>query len=487
MRVLKNILKGVAVCNTHGSQEVELSAVVFDSRKVVSKALFVAQKGVSFDGHLFIEKAISLGASVIVCQTFPSELHDAVTYVEVENSNVALAKIAANYFDNPSSKLKLIGVTGTNGKTTVATLMYNLFQKAGYKAGLLSTVKIKVGTDTYKATHTTPDSVAINTYLAKMVDEKVTHCFMEVSSHGIHQSRTEALAFDGGVFTNLTHDHLDYHNTFLEYRNVKKKFFDQLPKEAFVLVNIDDKNGEVMLQNTAAEKASYALKTMADFKVKILEKGLSGMLLNVNQNEIWCRLIGDFNAYNLAAVYGSASLLGMPSEKVLCGMSALQSVDGRFQYEVSNGGIVSIVDYAHTPDALKNVLETIITLRLGKEKIITVMGCGGDRDKTKRSKMGHIAAALSDQVIFTSDNPRFENPQIIINEIEEGVQANDRKKTLAIVDRKQAIKTAIRFAEKGDIVLVAGKGHETYQDVEGVKIDFDDKEVLSNVLAEFEK
>jgi UDP-N-acetylmuramoyl-L-alanyl-D-glutamate--2,6-diaminopimelate ligase len=487
MRVLKDMLKGVAVCNTHGSQEVELSAVVFDSRKVVSKALFVAQKGVSFDGHLFIEKAISLGASVIVCQTFPSELHDAVTYVEVENSNVALAKIAANYFDNPSSKLKLIGVTGTNGKTTVATLMYNLFQKAGYKAGLLSTVKIKVGTDTYKATHTTPDSVAINTYLAKMVDEKVTHCFMEVSSHGIHQSRTEALAFDGGVFTNLTHDHLDYHNTFLEYRNVKKKFFDQLPKEAFVLVNIDDKNGEVMLQNTAAEKASYALKTMADFKVKILEKGLSGMLLNVNQNEIWCRLIGDFNAYNLAAVYGSASLLGMPSEKVLCGMSALQSVDGRFQYEVSNGGIVSIVDYAHTPDALKNVLETIITLRLGKEKIITVMGCGGDRDKTKRSKMGHIAAALSDQVIFTSDNPRFENPQIIINEIEEGVQANDRKKTLAIVDRKQAIKTAIRFAEKGDIVLIAGKGHETYQDVEGVKIDFDDKEVLSNVLAEFEK
>jgi UDP-N-acetylmuramoyl-L-alanyl-D-glutamate--2,6-diaminopimelate ligase len=487
MRVLKDLLKGVAVCNTHGSQEVELSAVVFDSRKVVSKALFVAQKGVSFDGHLFIEKAISLGASVIVCQTFPSELHDAVTYVEVENSNVALAKIAANYFDNPSSKLKLIGVTGTNGKTTVATLMYNLFQKAGYKAGLLSTVKIKVGTDTYKATHTTPDSVAINTYLAKMVDEKVTHCFMEVSSHGIHQSRTEALAFDGGVFTNLTHDHLDYHNTFLEYRNVKKKFFDQLPKEAFVLVNIDDKNGEVMLQNTAAEKASYALKTMADFKVKILEKGLSGMLLNVNQNEIWCRLIGDFNAYNLAAVYGSASLLGMPSEKVLCGMSALQSVDGRFQYEVSNGGIVSIVDYAHTPDALKNVLETIITLRLGKEKIITVMGCGGDRDKTKRSKMGHIAAALSDQVIFTSDNPRFENPQIIINEIEEGVQANDRKKTLAIVDRKQAIKTAIRFAEKGDIVLIAGKGHETYQDVEGVKIDFDDKEVLSNVLAEFEK
>jgi UDP-N-acetylmuramoyl-L-alanyl-D-glutamate--2,6-diaminopimelate ligase len=487
MRVLKDMLKGVAVCNTHGSQEVELSAVVFDSRKVVSKALFVAQKGVSFDGHLFIEKAISLGASVIVCQTFPSELHDAVTYVEVENSNVALAKIAANYFDNPSSKLKLIGVTGTNGKTTVATLMYNLFQKAGYKAGLLSTVKIKVGTDTYKATHTTPDSVAINTYLAKMVDEKVTHCFMEVSSHGIHQSRTEALAFDGGVFTNLTHDHLDYHNTFLEYRNVKKNFFDQLPKEAFVLVNIDDKNGEVMLQNTAAEKASYALKTMADFKVKILEKGLSGMLLNVNQNEIWCRLIGDFNAYNLAAVYGSASLLGMPSEKVLCGMSALQSVDGRFQYEVSNGGIVSIVDYAHTPDALKNVLETIITLRLGKEKIITVMGCGGDRDKTKRSKMGHIAAALSDQVIFTSDNPRFENPQIIINEIEEGVQANDRKKTLAIVDRKQAIKTAIRFAEKGDIVLVAGKGHETYQDVEGVKIDFDDKEVLSNVLAEFEK
>jgi UDP-N-acetylmuramoyl-L-alanyl-D-glutamate--2,6-diaminopimelate ligase len=487
MRILKDILKGVAVCNLHGSQEVKLSAVVFDSRKVVKNALFVAQKGVSFDGHLFVEKAISLGASVIVCQAMPEKLHNTVTYVVVENSNVALAKLAANYFDNPSSKLKLIGVTGTNGKTTVATLMYNLFQKSGYKAGLLSTVKIKVGADTYKATHTTPDSVAINTYLAKMVDEEVTHCFMEVSSHGIHQSRTEALEFDGGVFTNLTHDHLDYHNTFLEYRDVKKKFFDNLSKEAFALVNKDDKNGQVMLQNTMAEKASYALKTMADFKVKIVEKGLSGMLLNINQNEIWCRLIGDFNAYNLAAVYGTARLLGLPSEKVLCAMSALNNVDGRFQYEVSSGGIVSIVDYAHTPDALKNVLETIIALRPGKESIITVMGCGGDRDKTKRPKMGYIAAALSDQVIFTSDNPRFENPQTIIDEIEEGVSSDNRKKTLAIIDRKQAIKTAIRFANKGDIVLVAGKGHETYQDIEGVKINFDDKKVLSKVFKEFEK
>ncbi len=487
MRILKDILKGVAVRNRYGSQEVELSAVVFDSRKVVSKALFVAQKGVSFDGHLFVEKAISSGASVVVCQAMPQKLNDAVTYVEVQNSNVALAKIAANYFDNPSAKLKLIGITGTNGKTTVATLMYNLFQKSGYKAGLLSTVKIKVGADTYKATHTTPDSVAINNYLAKMVDEQVTHCFMEVSSHGIHQSRTEALAFDGGVFTNLTHDHLDYHNTFLEYRDVKKKFFDTLSKEAFALVNKDDKNGQIMLQNTLAGKASYALKTMADFKVKILEKGLSGMLLNVNQNEIWCRLIGDFNAYNLAAVYGTASLLGLPSEKVLRAMSTLENVDGRFQYEVSNGGIVSIVDYAHTPDALKNILETIAALRPGKESIITVMGCGGNRDKTKRAKMGKIAAALSDQVIFTSDNPRYENPQAIIDEIEAGVQSNDRKKTLAIVDRKQAIKTAIRFAEEGDIVLVAGKGHETYQDIEGVKINFDDREVLSKVLKEFEK
>jgi UDP-N-acetylmuramoyl-L-alanyl-D-glutamate--2,6-diaminopimelate ligase len=487
MRILKDILKGVAVRNRYGSQEVELSAVVFDSRKVVSKALFVAQKGVSFDGHLFVEKAISSGASVVVCQAMPQKLNDAVTYVEVQNSNVALAKIAANYFDNPSAKLKLIGITGTNGKTTVATLMYNLFQKLGYKAGLLSTVKIKVGADTYKATHTTPDSVAINHYLAKMVDEQVTHCFMEVSSHGIHQSRTEALEFDGGVFTNLTHDHLDYHNTFLEYRDVKKKFFDTLSKEAFALVNKDDKNGQIMLQNTLAGKASYALKTMADFKVKILEKGLSGMLLNVNQNEIWCRLIGDFNAYNLAAVYGTASLLGLPSEKVLRAMSTLENVDGRFQYEVSNGGIVSIVDYAHTPDALKNILETIAALRPGKESIITVMGCGGNRDKTKRAKMGKIAAALSDQVIFTSDNPRYENPQAIIDEIEAGVQSNDRKKTLAIVDRKQAIKTAIRFAEEGDIVLVAGKGHESYQDIEGVKINFDDREVLSKVLKEFEK
>jgi UDP-N-acetylmuramoyl-L-alanyl-D-glutamate--2,6-diaminopimelate ligase len=487
MKLLTNILKGVAVGTLHGSQNVEVSAVVFDSRKVVHKALFVAQKGVSFDGHLFVQKAISSGASAVVCEVLPIELDPSVTYVQVENSHVALAKLAANYFDNPSSKLKLIGVTGTNGKTTVTTLLYNLFQKAGYKAGLLSTVKINIGAETYTATHTTPDSVTINAYLAKMVAAKVTHCFMEVSSHGIHQSRTEGLAFDGGVFTNLSHDHLDYHNTFLEYRNVKKKFFDNLSKEAFALVNKDDKNGDVMLQNTVAKKTTYALKTMADFKVRMLEKSLSGMLLNVNQHDIWCRLIGDFNAYNLAAVFGTSVLLGLSSEEVLRGMSALESVNGRFQYKVSEGGIVSIVDYAHTPDALKNVLETIVALRSGNEKIITVMGCGGDRDKTKRAKMGRIAAVLSDQVVFTSDNPRFENPQTIIDEIEEGVPSNCRKKTLAIIDRKQAIKTAIRFAEKGDIILVAGKGHETYQEIEGKRIVFDDKEVLSEVFLEFEK
>lgn len=487
MKRLKDILEGVAVQEQVGSLDAEVTAVAFDSRKIEEKTLFVAQKGVAVDGHQFVGMAIEKGATVIVCEVMPDELSDAVCYVKVNNSSVALAIIAGNFYGNPSSQLKLVGVTGTNGKTTVATLLYQLFKKAGYKAGLLSTVKIKIDNADYPATHTTPDSVAINYYLSKMVAEGVTHCFMEVSSHGIHQSRTEGLYFDGGVFTNLSHDHLDYHKTFSEYRDVKKKFFDDLSKDAFALTNVDDKNGKVMLQNTKAKKVSYALKSMADYKVKILEKGFSGMLLQIDRQEVWVRLIGDFNAYNLASIYAVAMSLGVEQYEALRLLSQLESVDGRFEYQMSEGGIVTIVDYAHTPDALKNVLETIRGVQTGTESIITVVGCGGDRDAAKRSKMGAIAAELSSQVVFTSDNPRFEDPQAIINQIESGVAEDNLYKTISVLDRKQAIKTAIKFAVKGDIILVAGKGHENYQDINGVKTHFDDKEVLGEWLEKLKK
>ncbi|MEI6865676.1 UDP-N-acetylmuramoyl-L-alanyl-D-glutamate--2,6-diaminopimelate ligase [Flavicella sp.] len=487
MKELKNILDGVVILEQRGNACVQINAIVFDSRKIKSGDLFVAQKGISFDGHLFIEKAIQLGALAIVCQEFPKDLIDSIVYIKVVNSDHALAHLASNFFDKPSSKLKLIGVTGTNGKTTVATLLYNLFQKAGFTSGLLSTVKIRISEDSYEATHTTPDSVTINSYLNQMLEAGVTHCFMEVSSHGIHQNRTEGLDFDGGVFTNLSHDHLDYHKTFAEYRDVKKRFFDNLSKNSFALTNADDKNGFVLLQNTKARKLSYALRSMADYKAKILEKSFSGMMLQVDGSEVWIQLIGDFNVSNLLAIYGVATELGLPKEEVLLLMSQLESVNGRFQYSISPGGIVTIVDYAHTPDALKNVLTTIAGIRSGKENVISVVGCGGDRDISKRSKMGNIASLLSDQVIFTSDNPRFEDPQEIISQIEEGVSSENQKKTLSIIDRKQAIKTALKLASKGDIVLVAGKGHEDYQDVQGVKKHFDDKEVIQSVIKELEK
>ena len=487
MIALKNILQGVQVLEQKGDKEVAINAVVFDSRKIKANDLFVAQKGNEFDGHLFIEKAILLGAAVILCQDFPISIDSDVVYIKVKNSDKALAVIASNFYGNPSAKLKLVGITGTNGKTTVATLLYDLFQKAGYKTGLLSTVKIRIAEEDFKATHTTPDSVSINYYLSKMIASGVTHCFMEVSSHGIHQSRTEGLSFDGGVFTNLSHDHLDYHKTFAEYRDVKKRFFDNLSKDAFALTNCDDKNGLILLQNTKAEKLTYALKSMAEFKVKIIEKSFSGMLLQVDRQEVWVRLIGDFNAYNLVAIYGVAVHLGLDKSEVLLLMSQLGNVSGRFEYTVSKSGIVTIVDYAHTPDALKNVLDTIGGIRSGKESLISVVGCGGDRDHSKRGKMGSIAAMLSDQVVFTSDNPRFEDPQSIIEEIEEGVLKEYVKKTLSIVDRKQAIKTAVKLAIKGDIILVAGKGHEDYQDVQGVKHHFDDKEIIKEILEELEK
>nr|WP_299031058.1 UDP-N-acetylmuramoyl-L-alanyl-D-glutamate--2,6-diaminopimelate ligase [uncultured Tenacibaculum sp.] len=487
MKNLKDILYKVSVSEVYGNTDVVINAVQFDSRQVQDNDVFVAQRGVVVDGHQYIEKAIGLGAKAVICEDFPEEKNEQVTYIKVEDSNVALAIIAANYYNNPSKSLQLVGVTGTNGKTTIASLLYQLFKKAGYKVGLLSTVKIMVDENEYKATHTTPNSVAINNYLSMMVKEGVEYCFMEVSSHGIHQKRTEGLEFSGGVFTNLSHDHLDYHETFAEYRDVKKSFFDSLPKSAFALVNIDDKNGQVMLQNTKANKQTYALKTIGDFKAKVLEKRFSGTLLTINGVEVWTKLIGEFNAYNLLAIYGVAELLGLEKLEILRIVSELESVSGRFQYTVSDGGVTAIVDYAHTPDALKNVLQTINDIRTGNETVITVVGCGGDRDATKRPKMALIASQLSNQVILTSDNPRTEDPQLIIDQMEEGVTAENYKKILSIVDRRQAIKTACKLAKSGDIILIAGKGHETYQEINGVRHHFDDLEEVTNCFNQLKK
>jgi UDP-N-acetylmuramoyl-L-alanyl-D-glutamate--2,6-diaminopimelate ligase len=487
LKNLKDILYKISIEEILGSTDIEINSVQFDSRKIEPNDLFVAQKGVTVDGHLFIEKAIQLGAKAIVCEEFPKEISKNVSYIKVENANSALAILASNYFANPSTKLKLIGVTGTNGKTTIASLLYQLFKKAGFKVGLLSTVKVVVNEKEFKATHTTPDSITINSYLNDMINEGVDYCFMEVSSHGIHQKRTHGLHFEGGIYTNLSHDHLDYHNSFAEYRDVKKAFFDSLPKSAFALVNIDDKNGSVMLQNTKATKRTYALKTIADFKGKVLEKRMSGSLLTINGTEIWSKLIGTFNAYNLLAIVGTAELCGLEKLEVLRLVSELESVSGRFQYTISKSGITAIVDYAHTPDALKNVLETISDIKTGKEKVITVVGCGGDRDKTKRPKMAKIASQLSSQTIFTSDNPRTENAQIIIDEMDVGVALENLGKTLSIVDRKQAIKTACKLSETGDIVLVAGKGHENYQEINGERFHFDDLEVVTECLIQLNK
>ena len=487
MKLLKDILYNVSVNKIYGSTDVQIAKVVFDSRKVEKNDLFVAQKGVTVDGHEFIHSVVELGASVIICEEAPIELIEGITYVVVENSNSAIAIIAANFYNNPSEELKLIGITGTNGKTTIATLLYNLFRKAGYKVGLLSTVKIMVDETEYVATHTTPDSVSINHYLQLMIESGVDYCFMEVSSHGIHQKRTDGLHFTGGIFTNLTHDHLDYHKSFAAYRDVKKSFFDVLPKSAFALVNADDKNSNIMLQNTKAKKLTYAQKSMADYKVRILESQFSGLLLTFDGTEVWVKLIGSFNASNLLAIYATADLLGLDKFETLQIMSELENVAGRFQYFISDGGITAIIDYAHTPDALKNVLETINDIRTGNEKVITVVGCGGDRDKTKRPKMGHIASFLSSQAIFTSDNPRTENPQAIIEDIEKGVESQNYNKTLSILDREQAIKTAGKLANKGDILLIAGKGHETYQEVNGVRSDFDDYKKVKTILKELRK
>ena len=479
--ILKDILQKVNIESVIGTTDVSVNTIQFDSRKIVANDVFVAIKGSLSDGHLFVEKAISLGAKAVICEILPENIPAEITFIVVKDTNIALAHMANNYFDNPSSKLKLIGITGTNGKTTIASLLFQLFQKASFKVGLLSTVKIMVGNTEHKATHTTPDSLTINSYLNQMVENGVTHCFMEVSSHGIHQKRTHGLHFAGGIFTNITHDHLDYHNTFAEYRDVKKAFFDQLPKTAFTLTNSDDKNGQFMLQNCEAKKLTYALKSYADYKGQILENQLSGLLLKINDNEVWVRLIGSFNAYNLLAIFGTAVELGIEKLEALRLLSELESVSGRFQFIVHNN-IMAIVDYAHTPDALENVLKTIAGIRTKNETLITVVGCGGDRDKTKRPIMARLASEISDKTIFTSDNPRTENAEAIIHEMEAGVSPGDYKKTISITDRKQAIKTAVQLAKPKDIILIAGKGHENYQEINGVRHYFDDMELVKEFL-----
>ena len=487
MIIFKDILYKVAIEAVKGSTEMLVDKIEFDSRKIQENDVFVAIRGSLSNGHDFIETAINQGAIAVVCDTFPDVIVTGITYVKVKDTNAALAFMAANYYDNPSSKLQLVGITGTNGKTTIASLLYQLFKKAGYKVGLISTVKIMVDDVEHKATHTTPDSLTINHFLNAMIAASVDYCFMEVSSHGIHQKRTEGLHFVGGVFTNLSHDHLDYHATFSEYRDVKKAFFDNLPKTAFALTNVDDKNGLVMLQNSLARKLTYALKTYAIYKAQILENQLSGLLLKINENEVWVRLIGTFNAYNLLAIYGTAVELGLESLEVLRLLSELESVSGRFQFIVSNEKITAIVDYAHTPDALENVLNTINDIRTKNEQLITIVGCGGDRDKAKRPIMANIATTLSDKVIITSDNPRTENPKTIIAEMEAGVAAQNYKKSLSIEDREQAIKTACQLANANDIILIAGKGHETYQEINGVRHDFDDMKMVKEILEQLNK
>ena len=486
MKLLKDILYGVGLNAVSGDTNVLINQVHFDSRQIGMDDVFVAIKGLQVDGHQFIAKAIDAGVKAVVCEVMPEMVINGITYIQVKDSQQALAVMAANFYDNPSKNLKLVGVTGTNGKTTISTLLYNLFKSAGYKVGLISTIKIMVDDKEFATTHTTPDSLTINKCLDLMSQAGVEFCFMEVSSHGLHQKRAEGLHFQGAVFTNLSHDHLDYHKTFAAYRDTKKLLFDGLTKTAFALTNLDDKNGAVMLQNTKAKKLSYSLKSMTDYRGQILERQLDGQLLKVDDNELWTKLIGDFNAYNILAIYAVAIELGLERLEVLRLISELQTVDGRFQYFVSKNKITAIVDYAHTPDALKNVLNTINTLRTGNEKVIPVVGCGGDRDKSKRPVMGHIASEMSQQAIFTSDNPRTEQPATIIQEMEAGVEPQNTRKVLSIENRRQAIRTACKLAVANDIILVAGKGHETYQETNGVRTEFDDFKELKIALKEIE-
>ncbi|MBD1429698.1 MULTISPECIES: UDP-N-acetylmuramoyl-L-alanyl-D-glutamate--2,6-diaminopimelate ligase [Sphingobacterium] len=482
--ILKELLHAIPVLQVIGSLDVEVNAITFDTRQVQQGSLFVAVRGVHTDGHLYLAKAIESNAAVVVLEDLPEDINSEVTYIKVSDSAYALGIIAGNFYGNPSQNLKLVGVTGTNGKTTVATLLFNLFKQMGYHVGLLSTVENRIGSTVVPATHTTPDPVALNKLLCQMVDDGCDYCFMEVSSHAIVQQRIVGLRFAGGIFTNITHDHLDFHGTFDNYIKAKKKFFDDLDGFAFALTNVDDKNGNVMLQNTFAHRKTYGLQNMADFKAKVLESHFDGMLLQIDAHDLWVKLVGGFNAYNLLAVYASAILLEQETQKVLVALSEISGAEGRFETVRSKSGIVGIVDYAHTPDAVENVLETVKDLRNAGQQIITVLGCGGDRDKTKRPEMANVALKYSDKLIITSDNPRTEDPVQIIKDMEVGISPEKKKNTFSITDRREAIRAAVHLANPGDIVLVAGKGHEKYQEINGVRHHFDDREELENTFNE---
>ncbi|MGJ1363437.1 UDP-N-acetylmuramoyl-L-alanyl-D-glutamate--2,6-diaminopimelate ligase [Sphingobacterium spiritivorum] len=481
---LKDILHAIPVQEVVGQLDVEVTSLCFDSRQANEGSLFVAVRGVHTDGHLFVEKAIQQGCTLIMVEEMPEEKNEGITYMMVADTAYALGIAAGNFYGNPSRELKLVGVTGTNGKTTIATLLFNLFTALGYHVGLLSTVQNQIGDRIIPATHTTPDPVALNALLRDMVDEGCDYCFMEVSSHAVVQQRIAGLRFAGGIFSNITHDHLDFHKTFDNYIKAKKKFFDDLDRFAFALTNGDEKNGSVMLQNTFAHKKTYGLKGVADFKAKIIESHFDGMLLNIEGHEVWVKLVGEFNAYNILAVYGAAILLEQETVKVLTALSQITGAEGRFEAITSKNGVIGIVDYAHTPDAVANVLSTINNLRKKEQQIITVLGCGGDRDKTKRPEMAEVAAKMSDKVIITSDNPRTEDPVQIIKDMEPGIPADRKKNVFSITDRREAIRAACHLAQPGDIVLVAGKGHEKYQDINGVKHHFDDREELEKTFNE---
>ncbi len=479
MKKLTDILRNIEVQKWTGPKDIAISDLSFDSRLVQPGQMFVAVKGTLADGHKFISSAIEKGARVIVCETLPEKQEPDITYIKVHNPAIALGILSSNFYDNPSEKLQLIGITGTNGKTTAATLLYRLFSKLGYKSGLLSTVRNYIIDRAIAATHTTPDALQINRILKEMVDSGCKYAFMEVSSHSVVQERIAGLNFRGGIFTNITHDHLDYHKTFSEYLQAKKSFFDRLPAGSFALINSDDRNGKVMVQNSSAIKRSYGIKTMADFKARIIESHFDGMLLNIDQVEFWSKLIGEFNAYNLLSVYACARLLNQSGDEILKILSTLDVIEGRFEYLKSNNGVIAIIDYAHTPDAVLNVVKAINQIRTGNEQLITVIGAGGDRDRTKRPQMAKIAVENSNKTILTSDNPRSEKPEDIINDMYSGVDSRHRKNVSIIVDRREAIKTACMIANSGDIILVAGKGHETYQEIKGKRYHFNDKEIIA--------
>ncbi|NNC94157.1 MAG: UDP-N-acetylmuramoyl-L-alanyl-D-glutamate--2,6-diaminopimelate ligase [Chitinophagales bacterium] len=486
--LLRDILYGCSIKEVIGSTDVRVKGISFDSRKVKSGSVFIAVKGVNVDGHDFIEQAIENGASIIIAEKLPVQKNEDLTYIKVEHSANALGILADNFYDKPSTKLRLIGITGTNGKTTIASLLYQLFTELDGNVGLISTVRYMIGKKEEAATHTTPDPISLNRLLSDMVDNGCEHCFMEVSSHAIHQERIAGLKFSGAVFTNISHDHLDYHGTFREYINVKKRFFDQLSKDAFSLINMDDQNGRIMRQNTLSSRFGYSLHKQSEFKGKVLESSLRGLVMMIDGEEVYTKLIGNFNAYNLLAVYGVSRLLGVDKMEALTVISKLEAAEGRFDYIVSGKEhILGIVDYAHTPDALHKVLETISKIRQEGNRIIAVVGCGGDRDAAKRPIMAKVACQLSDRVIFTSDNPRSESPESIIEQMEKGIGSADRKKVISIVDRKEAIKTACSFANPEDIVLVAGKGHEKYQEIMGEKLPFDDKKILAEIFKQLDK